>query len=160
MICLFHFPDYDLGKNKFCQQNNVVPTCSVCEYAGVKLKAPTSNDLQLLNHLLPVGQLPLHLVLEIIWRQTQSEDALTQRRRRPLSFYLSDAEILAPAFSSAPLVPRVASAAPLQNKRPEKRLQVRARAVTTARSRAAAVIAERRLELRDNSGVPGFFQAL
>lgn len=28
----------------------------------------TSNDLQLLDHFLPVGQLTLHLILKIIWR--------------------------------------------------------------------------------------------
>lgn len=31
-------------------------------------ETPTSNDLQLLDHLLPVGQLTLHLILKIICR--------------------------------------------------------------------------------------------
>lgn len=33
----------------------------------------TSDDVELLNHLLPVGELPLHLILKIIWATNGKE---------------------------------------------------------------------------------------
>lgn len=79
----------------------------------------TSDDLQLLHHLLAVRQLPLHLVLEVICGHSAVSAAPPgPGRREGLPRYLSGSGSPSPISSSAPFAPgRVFAVRLLKNTR-------------------------------------------